>query len=280
MHWLWFAGISVLAFSAATLFQRLAMKEESSDAVTSSIIFQFLLGIGCALIALVMGFRFPPTHLWPYIVVSSSLYASGSVFFFRSIKMIEASELAILGGFGTLVTLIIAFFFLSERLTSVQWIGAMFILAAIVIVKYERRNFRYNKGVLFALLGTSCYGLAIVFDGYNLKSYDAISYLPIISFLPGTMLLLAFPRHIPKLIHDIRRINSNLVIYSVLYVISAVTFFLPIQYGALVSQMTTVGRVSIILTVILAMIFLKERSHLGKKFVGAMLATLGILLMR
>ena len=134
--------------------------------------------------------------------------------------------------------------------------------------------------MLFALLGTSCYGLALVFDGYNLKFYDAISYLPIISFLPGFMLLLSFPRHIPKLVNDIRRINIHLVIYSLLYVTSAVTFFLPIQNGALVSQMTSVGRVSIILTVILAMIFLKERSHLAKKFVGALLATLGILLIK
>ncbi len=280
MHWLAFAGISVLAFSIATLFQRLAMKEEHSDPVTSSIIFQFLLGIGSAIIAAFVGFHMPPIYLWPYLIAAGALYASGSVLFFRSIKMIEASELAILGGFGTLVTLIIAFFFLSERLAPIQWIGAILILVAILVVKYERHNFRYNKGVLYALLGTSCYGLAIVFDGYNLKFYDATSYLPVMSFIPGIMLLLSFPGHIRKFVHDVRKINMNLGIYSLLYVISAETFYLPIQNGALVSQMTTIGRISIILTVILAMIFLKERSHLGKKFVGAMLATLGILLIK
>ncbi len=280
MHWLIFAGISVLAYSGATLFQRLAMKEESSDPVTSSIIFQFLLGIGSTAIALIWGFKMPPSHLWPNLLAAGALYASGSVLFFRSIKMIEASELAILGGFGTLVTIIVAFFFLSERLTGIQWIGAVLILIAIVLVKFERRNFRYNKGVLYALLGTSCYGLAIVFDGYNLKFYDAISYLPVMSFIPGVLLLLAFPRHVPKIISQVRTININLVIYSLLYVISAETFYLPIQQGTLVSQMSSVGRVSIILTVILAMIFLKERSHLGKKLIGAILATLGIVLIR
>lgn len=280
MHWLIWAGISVLAFSSAALFQRLAMKEEASDPVSSAIIFQFLLGLGSSVIALLIGFHWPPSHLWPFLLASSALYATGSVLFFRSIKMIEASEFVILGGFGTLVTLIIAFLFLAERLTALQWIGALLILLAIVVVKYERSSFRYNTGVLFALLCTSCYGLAIVFDGYNLKFYDAISYLPVLSFLPGIILLFAFPKHIPKALADARRINLNLGIYSALYIISAETFYLPIQNGALVSQMTTVGRVSIILTVLLAMIFLKEHSHLGKKLIGAILATVGIALMR
>lgn len=280
MNWLIFAGISVLCFSASSLFQRLAMKDENSDPVTSSIIFQFLLGIGSAVIAAVLGFHLPPLNLWPYFVAAGGLYAGGSVFFFRSIKMIEASELAILGGFGTLVTLVVSFFFLSERLNPVQWAGALMILTAIVLVKYERKNFRFNKGVLFALLGTTCYGTAIVFDGFILKSYDTISYLPLMSFLPGIILLLSFPKHIPKLIHDVRTINIHLGLYSLLYVIAAETFYIPIQNGTLVSQMSAVGRVSIILTVIMAMIVLKERSHLGKKLIGAILTTIGIFLIR
>jgi len=280
MHWLIFAGISVLTFAVASLFQRLAMKEEKSDPVTSSIIFQLLLGLGSTIIALIVGFHPPPAYLWPYFLAAGFLYAFGSLFFFRAIKTIGASELAILGGAGTLVTLIVSFVFLSERLSPTQWLGAVFILTAIVIVNYERESFRFHKGVLLALAGTSCYGLAIVFDGYILRTVDAISYLPLSSFLPALVLILIFPKKIPALIQNIRQINVNLGIYSALYVISAEAFYTPIQNGALVSQVSSVGRVSIILTVILAMIFLKERSHVGKKVVGAILTTVGILLIR
>lgn len=280
MHWLVIAGLSVFFFSVSSLFQRIAMKQKDSDPVTSAIIFQFLLGTISAIIAFFVGFHWPSIYLLPYFLLSGIMYATGSILFFNAIKMIEASEMAIIGGAGTLVTLVVSFFFLSERLTLFQWLGALFILTSVILVKFERKNFQFGKGIWFALAGTSCYGLAIVFDGYVLKSVDAISYLPLASFIPGIMLLVRFHRKIPKLITDIRHININLVIYSTLYVLAAEAFYIPIQNGALVSQMSAVGRVSIILTVVFAMIFLKERSHPWKKLVGAILTTVGILLIK
>lgn len=278
MHWLWFAGLNIFTYSTASLFQRIAMKEKSSDPVTSAIIFQLLLSIGGALIAIPLGFHLPDLNLWPYFISSGILYATGSIFFFRAIKTIEASEMAIIGGAGTIVTLIVSFFFLSERLTLHQWIGAFLILFAVVLVKLERQNFKYNTGIWQALAGSSCYSLAVVFDGYILKTVDAISYLPLASFIPGILLLLAFPRNIPTLFSNIRQVNRNLVIYCILYVISAEAFYIPLHNGTLVSQMSAVGRASIIITVIFGMIFLNERSHAWKKLTGALLTTIGIFL--
>lgn len=280
VNWLVFALVSVVMYSTASIFQRIAMKRDESDPIVSATIFQFLLGIGSLAIAIVIGYHIPPITLWPYFLAAGVLYAIGSIYFFKSIKLIGASEMSIVGSAGTIVSLIVSFFFLGERLNVVQWIGTALILAAVTVIMYERKKINVNNGVVYALIGTSCYGLAVVFDGFSLRTYDAISYLPLMSFLPGVMLLVGNLKLVPKIIHEAAHINRSLGFFSLLYVLAADAFYIPIQYGALVSQMSTISRLSVVLTVILAMIFLKERSFIGKKIIGAILATIGIFLIR
>ncbi len=280
MHWLIFSAINVVAISVSSLFQKLAMKNEKSDPVTSTAIFQFLFALFGGVAALISGFHLPPSELFVYFIFSSILYAIGTTSFFRAAQILEASELTVLGSFGTIVTILISFFFLGERLSTPQWLGAAFILTGVTIVSYERTGIKFNSGVIWALVGAFCYGLGVTFDAYILRFYDALSFIPVISTLTGIVVLVIHPNKISKFFVDLRTVNSNLRIFTFLYVIGAISFYYPISQGILVSQMSSIGRVSIILTVILAMIFLKERLHIGKKILGAILTTIGIMLIK
>lgn len=280
MHWLIFSAINVIAISVSSLFQKLAMKNEKSDPVTSTAIFQFLFAFFGLLAAIVSGFHVPQLWLMPYFVLSAILYAVGTTSFFKAVKIIEASELTVLGSFGTIVTIIISFLFLGERLSGPQWAGAALIVGGVTIVSYERTGMKFNKGVAWALVGAFCYGIGVTFDAYILRFYDALSFIPVISTLTGVIVLTMNPRKITKFLTDVRSTNVNLGIFTFLYVVGAIAFYYPISQGILVSQMSSIGRVSIILTVILAMIFLRERSHIGKKILGAILTTIGIVLIK
>lgn len=277
MNWIIFSLLSVVSFSVANLYQRLAMRDGRSDAVTSSVIFQFLLTAVTALVVPFFGFHWPPASSWPYIAVASALYAAGTVFGFRAVRVIEASEITVLTGFGTIVTLFASFLFLGDRLNPMQWLGVALILMAVFLIKYEKKSFRFNNGVVFALLNTSLYGLAVVIDGYVLKTYDSFSYIPLVSFFPGFLLMAAYPSRLPRLLHDVKRINRNLLVYGILYAAAAEFFYIPLRLGALVSQASVILRASIVLTVLLAIVFLRERSHPWKKLIGAILTTLGVL---
>lgn len=279
-HWLWFALISLSTMSIAALFQRLAMREDSSDPITSSIIFQILLSLISATVGIVMGFHLPELRLLPYFILSGILYAAGTYCFFRAAKLIEASEISIITGVGTIVPILVSFVVLSERFSLLQWIGAGIVIASIIFTQYEKRHVHFNTGVLYALGGTIGYGIAVVFDGLILRSYDTFSYIPIISLIPGLLLMMVFPKKLAKLMKDVKRISSNLWIYSILYVIGAEMFYFAVKQGAMVSQLTTIMRASIIITVAMAIVFLGERSKLWKKLVGALLTTLGIMLLR
>ena len=280
MHWLIFGALNVTSISVAAIFQRLAMKKDGSDPVSSTVIFEFLLAIVTGIIALFTGFTLPPAGIWLKLCAIGVLYGYGGLFFFKAIKTIEASEMSILGSAGTLVTVVLSYVFLHERLSSVQLAGVLCILAAVVVINYSKHTFRLSSGAWYALLGAACFGTAVIIDTFILKSYPAISYMPVGSFLIGVILLISFPKSFGKIIRDAKTIDSNLIVYSVLYAFAALMFYLPLQYGTYVSQLSVIGRVSIIFTVILSAIFLNERSHIGKKILGAILTTVGIFLIR
>jgi len=280
MHWLVFIIISVTAISVSALYQRLAMKEKSSDPVASSILFQIILTVCSFAVTVFTGFRMPDIHLWPQLLSAAALYAAGTYFLFRAVQVVEASEMTILGGFGTLTTIIVSFLFLSERLTVIQLAGALLIISAVILVKYERKKPSFTRNTAYALLGSACYGIAVVFDGYILRTYDSFSYVPVMSLFPAVILMLIFPKTLPGIVKGARSINKNLIIYSILYVFAAELFYIALDRGALVSQASTIMRASVIITVILAMVFLKERDNPWKKLFGAILTTAGILLIR
>lgn len=230
--------------------------------------------------ALFTGFNIPSAHLLPFFLISAVLYAFGTLFFFRAAKELEASELSILAGSGALVTIAASYVFLGERFTGTQLLGVLLILLAVVVVNIRREKIVLRKGLWMGLLGNACYALAVVSDGLILRNFDTFSFLPFMNILPATILLITFPRKIPTLIRDIRHIDRNLLAYSTVYVLAAETFYYPLKIGALVSQMSTILKATTITTVLLAMIFLKEKSHPWKKLIGAILTTAGILLIR
>lgn len=278
MSWYIFSALNILVGSVSTLFQKLSMKHEESNPVVSAIVFQFLLALFSGAFAFYSGFKVPSADLWPFFLISGALYAAGGVIFFKSIKLIEASEMTVLTGSGVLFTIFISFVFLHEQLTLLQIFGAVIILSAVILINYNRNTFRLTKGAWLAILGTVCYGSAVVADTYIIHRYDAISFVPIASFVPGVLLLIFYCKQFPHVIRSVRKTDKNLIIYSLLYSISAICFYLALQHGAMVSQVSTIGRASIILTVIFAAIFLKERKHVWKKIVAAVLTTVGVLL--
>lgn len=278
MSWLLFAIINVITSAVSALFQKLSMKNKDSDPILVAILFQFLLTIFGAVFAIIKGFHLPSVYLIPYFLISGVLYAGGTVAFFQSIKRIEASEMTVLAGSGVLFTILTSFLFIHEQLTSVQLIGAILILSAVILINYNRKTFRLNTGAWLAILGAALYGTAVVADTYIIKRYDAISFLPLASFTPGLIISLWYVRKVPTALRSLMHIDKNLLIFSFLYTVQGAAFYLALENGALVSQMSTVSRASIILTVILSAIFLKERKHVWRKIIAAILTTIGVLL--
>ena len=75
-----------------------------------------------------------------------------------------------------------------------------------------------------------------------------------------------------------RNFLKKLGMLSILYAASAITIFSAYQVGRNAAQIAPLNQTSTILTVILAIIFLKERSQLVRKLLGGLLSFIGIVL--
>ncbi len=127
----------------------------------------------------------------------------------------------------------------------------------------------------------ACFGLGTVNDTYLLRFSDAVSYTSIAFLLPGILLLLFYPRSVKKFNSFLKpKIAQNMILLSLFWVISAIAFYLAIEKGALASQISPISQSRIILTVLLAAIFLKERDNLPIKFIGAILTMIGVLMIK
>ncbi|OGG10034.1 hypothetical protein A2154_04345 [Candidatus Gottesmanbacteria bacterium RBG_16_43_7] len=257
------------------------MREADSDPVVSSVVFTLLITFLTGGLALINGFNLLPLSLVFPSLISGLLYAWGTWCFFKAIKTIEASLMTILTGFGAIVTIITAFIFIGERLNLNQLAGVVMVLVAIILVNFEKKSVNLKQGVVLSLVGTSLFGLAVTNDANILKSYDAISYAPVIFFFTACILCIINFRKIPLIaIHIRNKLNPNLVIYSFLYSIQAVTYYLALDSGAMASQMNAIFKSEIILTVILASVILGERSKMGLKIIASLMVTAGVLMVK
>lgn len=283
MSWLFLALISVLTISIANILERVLLKEDESDPIAYAIVFQFLLGFIVLIFSLVLGnFIFPTLTISMVIkfLISGILWAGSTTYTFKAIKRLSAAEVTILASSSAVISIILSILFLNEILDSKTVIGTVLVLLSIYIVKSEKLSFDSRKGLWFSLIAATCSGAAVVNDAIILKNYEVYSYVTIMSFIPGVILLALFnkKRKLIKKLATPSRIKL-MFIFTFFYALQAVTYYLSYQSGAPISHLSPITKSSIVLTVLFAVVFLGEKKHLYKKILASVVVTFGVLLL-
>jgi len=281
MVWFIYAIVSIVTISFASLFQKMLMKDEEGDPVSYSIVFELLGALLAGAFAFFKGFEMLPIKAYPFnFLLEAILYAFASLFTFKALKTIEASQAVIIAGFSSVITIIFSAIFLKETLTFQRLVGTLLIITSILLVT-KLKNFSVNRGTLYALGAAACFGLAIVNDTYLLRFSDAVSYTSIAFLLPGILLLFLYPRSVKKFNSFLKpKIAKNMILLSLFWAVSAIAFYLAIEKGALASQISPISQSRVILTVLLAVIFLKERDNLPAKIVAALMTMMGVMMIK
>ena len=283
MPWIFFSLLSILAVSISNILQRVLMKDDKSDPFLYSIVFQFAAAAITGTFALIKGFALPPIGQLPLnFFLEAVLYGLGTVFIFKSLQGLESSEVTILSSARLLVTIITAVFLLHEPFGLMRILGACLIIFAILLVTERKKGFKLNRGILYAFLMSLCYGLAVTNDAFILRqNKDVLSYTAIAFFLPGIFLLFIKPDAIKKMPSLLRpSAFRNMLIMSFFYSVAAVSFYTAIGLGGNASQVGPINQASVIVTVILAILFLGEKKNLIKKIVSAIIVFAGVLALR
>lgn len=282
MSWQILLAISVITYSISVLLQRALLKNNESDPVAYSIVFQLLTGVLIGIYAAFKGFATPNLiSLIPNLILMTILYAAGNFFIFSALKIIDASEFTIIFATRSLITIIGAIIFLKESFSSQQALGTILIIISVVLVSWKKHKFTFGKSFIFSLLAALSFGLAFINDAFIINSFDVPSYLTIAFIIPALVLWAIYPKVTPKMKSLFKKRTLVLLgLLGIFCALSAITFFLSYQTGKNASQIAPLSQSAIIIIVVLSAIFLKERTYLLRKLLGAILNFLGVILVK
>lgn len=282
MNWQILLSISVITYSISVLLQRVLLKNDKSDPIAYSIVFQLLTGILIGIYAVLNGFSTPNlVPLIPNLVLMTILYGAGNVFIFNALKMIDASEFTIVFASRALWTIIGAIIFLKESFSAQQSLGTFLIIASIILVSWKKQKFTFSKGFIFSILAALSFGFAFTNDAFIVNNFDVPSYLTIAFIIPSLAVWAIYPKSTVKMkpLFE-KKTLMKLGLLGVFYAISSITIFLAYQVGKNASQIAPLNQTATIITVMLSVVFLKERSDLLRKLIGAIISFIGAFLVK
>lgn len=282
MSWEILLAISVVLSAIPVLLQRVMLRGDKVEPISFSILFQFGVAIVVAVLTVLIkgGITLPPLApvSWSLLLMSIT-YALANIFIFNSLKITEASRFTVIFASKTLFAVMALTIFFKEGLTNLQWLGALLILAGVAVVYLQRTGKTLNRGDLYALGAALMFGIANTNDRYLIQFFDPYTYVVIGFLLPGTTIALAYPHKIAQIkTYLTKEFLAKMALLCLLYGLAAITFFAALQLAPNSSQVFTFNTFGAILTVILSIIFLKERDGLVRKMIGATLSLFGMIL--
>ncbi len=281
MSWFFLILLSVVIVSFANILQKSLMKDDKSDPISYSIIFAFLLGFINLVVALTFGFHFPVLHIGLVAFpIAAILWGVGTIFYFKALQLLESSEVTILASVRSLITIAASLLFLGESFSVQKLMGTVIVLFSIFIVTNLKHGIKFNRGIFYTFGMVLFYGLAVVFDVVNLRSTDPLSYLALVNILIGIILLLIFPKAIKKMkVFASKSFLRKMLPLSAFSSAQAIAYYFALAKGP-ASQIAPIGQAQVIITILLAVIILKERDNLLRKVIAAVLVMIGVILLR
>jgi len=181
---------------------------------------------------------------------------------------------------GRLWNVIGAYFFLHEVVTLKMIFGAIIILSGVAITLFDKRKFKINKGIAFALIAAFLYGMVDIDGYYILRTYDATNFLIYSEFLPIIAIVLLQPKIIKRLQYYFQKDKAvALLLLCSFDVFGTLALYLAYQVGRNASIISPLSATRVLVTTILAIVILKEKNNIVNKIIGAIITVIGVILL-
>lgn len=281
MNWLVLIIISLILNSAVSLLQRVMLKKDTSDPVAYSVFFQ----LSISLLFLIFGLLINNIvfhglwNLLPNLLLMTVLYGLGNALIFTALKTTEASKFTIIFASRALFSVMGYSLILRDVFTIKQVVGLVVLLSAMLLVNQGSFSWKVKRGDILSLLAGLCFGMANINDKILLGQIPIYTYLFLAFFTPPLFILLIRPVTLSKLRTVANRDTLKVMLATiVLYGLGSVTFFTSLKNADSPSKVSTVNLAGVVLTVVLAIVFLKEREKISQKIIAAIMTVAGMYL--
>lgn len=219
---------------------------------------------------LLLGFLIAPSMDIPSGVmllfpVAALLYSAGYLFFFKGFEIGNLSIVAATMNLWAVFTMLFAFTFMGQRLSTIQTVGVLIILAGVTLAslnwsEIQQRRFQLSSGVKEAIAGAFFFGIywnvsEIIVEEVGWLVSTALIKLGIVIF----MFLFSF---LSK--HEMELAGAGAKTISAIFFMGAVEAgaVAVVNYGLTIGDailITPIASALSIVTILLAIIFIKDK---------------------
>ena len=280
MTWEIFTLISVVSLSISVILQRILLHNYKLDPYAYAVVFQLLVGSMLFVFALPHGISLPGIEQLLLPALGASVFFGvGHIVYAKALRLVEASVFSVLFAAQAIWMMLFGILLFQENLTYLQLAGSVLIFAGIGLIIKNVRSLKLNQGIVLALLAGVLFGLAITCWSYVGRNTDELSWAAI-SFFTSTLVTILIRPAILKNVGSVfkKPILARLSVLGVFYGIGSVTMLYAYTLGTF-SVVSPIRQTSIIVTVLLALVFLKsERTRIWQKILAAVISFTGVAL--
>ncbi len=186
MEWYLFATLAALLTAAFTIIEKKTLlKEHAMEFSAVLAIFNFLI----ALVLLpYINFNLPIKTLG--LMYLASIFGSiAFLFVAKAVRHMDVSIVSPLMTFSPAIVVVLAFFILGEKVTSLQLFGIILLIIGSYVLEAENhgtkkiftKTFKSNY-FYYIFLALILYGFCSIFDKFILRTVSPLTYIPIIQF--------------------------------------------------------------------------------------------------
>ncbi len=282
MLWFFLALASAFIFTAQELLMRVLAIRTGSPRIFA-VVFN-LWGAGFALLLFLFE-RGSFSGLWglspvQYLFLTSTVILYGlyerTQFYAR--QGTDASTFAIIFRLSTVIGFVGAIVFLQEALSPEKIAGVIFILFASLMLVFRNPKFTMTPALGYAVLCAVFLGLTSVLDKPASEPLPATLYSFVVWCFP--IVIVAFPGITKKdIVREFHIGGWKVALAAFLNVVGYIIYIQALSLAE-ASRVNPISATSGIFTVAGGMYFLKEHGHMRRKIIAAILAFIGVILLR
>lgn len=279
-NWLLYVSLYLILATTFTQFYKITTKT-LTKAGTLTVLLELMAGIIVLLLCPFFEMKFP-TDIKVYISLGLAIifYAITDRLNTNVRKEIEASTFSILKQISTVFMIVAGILFFKESFLWNKIIGAILIIFSNILIFYKKGKFKFDKYVLLGVLSNLSFSIAMfldvsISDNFNLPIYVAIT------LIAPALLIFIFDRiKISEIKTELKNGNKKaMIITSFTWGLSIFSQLRAYQLGN-VTTIAPLCALTVILSVLVGYLFLKEKDGLLKKIFAAILVIISVILIK
>lgn len=217
------------------------------------------------------------------IAIASILYATAYLLFFRGFELGNVSVISATMNLWAVFTVLFAFIFLGQRLSTIQFIGISMILTGVALVSlklsdFKERNIELLSGVKETILAALLFGIFWIFSEIISENIGWLSTTLFVKV--GIVLFMVIFSVIAKRELSIARTTPKIMAMILFAGIVEAAAVAVVNWGLTIGDailVTPISSALSIVTITLAIIFLKEKIT-KLQGIGMIIVIIGIVL--